>query len=48
MCTFDSSEIPPEDAMTIAVSEVLIEACVEVADLSGDIFTLLMEAPAAF
>ena len=32
--------------MSFAVSEVLVEAYVEIADLDGDLISLLMAAPA--
>ncbi|MHB8379778.1 MAG: hypothetical protein ACYDB2_07665 [Acidimicrobiales bacterium] len=40
------SEIPAEDALSLAVSEVLVEAWSEVADLDGDVISVLMSAPA--
>jgi hypothetical protein len=39
------SEIPAEDAVGTGISEVLVEAWAEVADLEGDVIAVLMAAP---
>jgi hypothetical protein len=40
------SEIPADVRAQNAVSEVLVEASVEVMDLDGDVISVLMSAPA--
>ena len=40
------SEIPADVCAQNAVSEVLVEAYAEVADLDGDVTSVLMSAPA--